>query len=189
MTAVFRAYRVFGYVKLAGVAVSGISIFAMMLFIVADVFRRNVFGGSIPGSFEIAQNYFLPLSVFPAIGYVYASGILPRMDLLMPKVSKQLQSLAVHLLLLLEVAIFAVLVYYTWDFATTGMERRQAFPAGGSLYPLWPLFFLVPFGFALVVVETVFVLLRNLGGRRPVALSMVPIDDLPPHDTGTPADV
>jgi TRAP-type C4-dicarboxylate transport system permease small subunit len=189
VTALLQAYRVFGHLKLAGAALSGVAVFGLMLFIVTDVFRRNVLGASIPGSFEIAQNYFLPLAVFPAIGWVYASGILPKMDLLMPRTGERVQAVTVYALLVVELFVFAVLTYYTWGFATTGMERRQAFPAGGSLYPLWPLLFLVPFGFACVLVETLFVLLRNLLGRRPVALSMTTLEEVPPGASPAPSDI
>lgn len=171
MTVLDRIYRYFGYLKVAGAIVSGLSIFGMMLFIVYDVAGRNFFGGSIRGGFEIVQNYFMPLSIFPALGYVYASGITPKMDLLMPRMPVRLQAGVVYLLLLLELAVFALLIYFTWGYAMTGMERGMTFPAAGSLYPLWPLLFLVPFGFALVIVETLFVLARNVLGDR-VGLAM-----------------
>lgn len=157
-------YRVWGVVKLAGALVSGTAIFAMMVFIVADVVSRNYLGGSIAGSFEVAQNYFMPLAVFPALGYVYASGILPRMDLLRDRLPDAVRQGVTHALVALEVVLMVVLVHYTWAYAISGMERGVAFPAGGSLYTLWPLFFLVPIGFAMVLVETLFVLARNVLG-------------------------
>ena len=171
MTALQKGYTYFGYLKVAGAIISGLSIFGMMLFIVYDVAGRNFLGGSIRGGFEIVQNYFMPLAIFPALGYVYASGITPKMDLLMPKMPARAQAAVVYVLLIFEVAIFALLIYFSWDYALTGMERGMTFPAAGSLYPLWPLFFLVPLGFALVVVETLFVLARNILGDR-VGLAM-----------------
>lgn len=166
-----RAYRYFGYVKLAGAVVSGVSIFLMMLFIVFSVVGRNFLSGSIRGGFEIVQNYFMPLSVFPAFGYVYSSGILPRMDLVMPRTPRLLQTAAVHLLLVLELGIFSLLTYFTWMYAMAGMERGASFSAAGTMHPLWPVLFLAPLGFALILIETVFVLIRNLSGGR-VGLSM-----------------
>ena len=143
----------------------------MMCLIVADVVSRNFLGGSIGGSFEIVQNYFMPLAVFPALPYVYGSGVLPRMDLAMHRAPRRAQDAVVYLLLLVEVALFAVLAYYTWEFAATGRERGTEFVAGGDLYLLWPLFYLVPLSFALVLVETLFVLLRNVLGDR-VSIAM-----------------
>lgn len=171
ISAVMKAYQAYRYLKLAGALVSGLAIFAMMGLIVADVVSRNFLGGSIAGSFEIVENYFMPLAVFPALAYVYGSGVLPKMDLLMHKTGRTAQSAAIYGLLALELVLFALMTYYTWGYAITGMERKTAFPAGGELYPLWPLLFLVPIGFAMVIVETVFVLLRNLLGER-VGLAM-----------------
>ena len=174
MRAFDTGYRIFGYVKVAGAIISGLSIFGMMLFIVYDVAGRNFFGGSIRGGFEIVENYFMPVAIFPALGYVYASGITPKMDLLMPKAPERFQAAMVYVLLGLELAVFGLLIYFTWGYAMTGMERGMTFSAAGSLYPIWPLLFLVPFGFALVVVETLFVLVRNLfGGRVGLAMNEV----------------
>lgn len=166
MSGLDRAYRAYGHVKLAGALLSGLAIFGMMVLIVADVVSRNWLGGSISGSFEIVENYFMPVAVFPALAYVYGSGVLPRMDLLMHRAKRGLQDSVVYLLLVLEVVLFSVMAWYSWGYATTGMERESAFPAGGELYPLWPLYFLVPLGFVMVVVETLFVLVNNVTGDR-----------------------
>lgn len=171
MDKLMTTYRTYGYLKLAGALVSGLAIFGMMCFIVADVVSRNFLGGSISGSFEVAQNYFMPISVFPALAYVYGSGVLPRMDLVMHRVNQHVQDVVVYVLLALELVVFSLLVYYTWGYAMDGMERGVAFPAGGSLYTLWPLFFLVPIGFAMVLLETLFVFAKNVLGPT-VSLSM-----------------
>lgn len=160
------AYGWWRKVTLVGAMLSGLAVFGLMCFIVADVVSRNFLGGSISGSFEIAQNYFMPLAVFPAMAYVYGTGVLPKMDLLMHRFPVAAQNAVVHLLLLLELVVFAVLTYYTWIFAVDGMDRGVSFPAGGDLYTLWPLFFLVPLGFVMVLVETVFVALHNIGRER-----------------------
>lgn len=171
MGGLLSAYKVYGYLKLAGAIISGMAIFAMMSLIVADVVSRNFLGGSIAGSFEIVENYFMPLAVFPALAYVYGSGVLPKMDLAMHKTSRTVQDAVIYGLLVIELVLFALMTYYTWGYAVTGMERKTAFPAGGDLYTLWPLFFVVPLAFAMVIVETLFVLLKNiLGGRVTLAM-------------------
>ncbi|WP_375000639.1 TRAP transporter small permease [Aeromicrobium sp. CTD01-1L150] len=170
------AYRAWSHVKLVGALVSGVAIFAMMLFIVADVVSRNYLGGSIAGSFEVAQNYFMPLAVFPALAYVYSSGVLPRMDLLRDRLPQAVEAATIHVLVVLELIVFALLVHYTWGYAMSGMDRGVAFPAGGSLYTLWPLFFLVPIGFAMVLIETLFVLAHNIMGDT-VSLAVLPAEE------------
>ena len=171
------AYRAWRLVTVVAALLSGVAVFGMMCFIVADVASRNILGGSISGSFEIAEKYFMPLAVFPALAYVYGTGVLPRMDLLRGRMPRALQAGVVHVLLLLELVVLAVLVHYSWLYAVDGQDRGVAFPAGGSLHTLWPLFYLVPLGFAMVAVETLFVIARNLTGG-PVSLGMSPEEDL-----------
>lgn len=158
------AYRIWGRIKVGGALVSGIAIFALMCFIVADVVSRNFLGGSISGSYEVAQNYLMPVAVFPALAYVYGTGVLPRMDLVRERLPRLAQGLLVHGLLGLELVIFGMVTYYTWLHAVDGQERGVAFPAGGDLYTLWPLFYLVPLGVAMILVETLFVLAANITG-------------------------
>lgn len=161
MSRLDSTYRWWRVLTVVGGLISGVAIFGMMCLIIADVASRNFLGGSIAGSFEIAENYFMPLAVFPALAYVYGSGILPRMDLLMHRFPRRAQAGVIHVLLLLEVCVLSLLVYYTWGYAVDGMERSVSFPAGGSLYTLWPLYFLVPLGFAMVLVEVVFAIVKN----------------------------
>lgn len=169
------AYERWGYIKIAGALISGLAILVMMCVIVADVVSRNFLGGSISGTFEIAQNYFMPLSVFPGLAYVYGSGVLPKMDLMMHRFPTRFQEGTIYALLVLELLMFGLLVFYTWGYAMNGMERDVAFPAGGSLHTLWPLFFFVPLGFAMIMIETVFVLTRNLT-QGPTALTMLQVE-------------
>ena len=160
-----RSYHVFGYAKVAGAVVSGIALFGMMVWIVLDVASRNLRGTSISGSFEFTQNYFMPLAVFPALAFVYASGVLPRMDLLVPKFGYRVQKVTSLVLLAIEIVLLALLTYYTWDYAMSGMERGTAFPAGGNLYPIWPAYFLAPIGLGMALVEVAFSTARNILGR------------------------
>ncbi len=181
VTRLSTAYAAWRRVTLAGALLSGAAIFAMMLFIAADVLRRNLLGGSIPGSFEISQNYLMPLSVFPGLAYVYGSGALPKMDFFTPRL-RAVRRQVVLSLLVLESVLLAVVTVYTWSYATDGMERGVSFPAGGDLYTLWPFFFLVPIGFAMVLVEVLFAMTRNVVAGR-ADLTFVPHEHAQPSGT------
>ncbi|MFB4162480.1 TRAP transporter small permease [Alteribacillus sp. JSM 102045] len=170
MNSVWKVYKIFNYIKFAGAIFSGISIVAMMLFIVYDVIGRNFLFGSIRGGFEIVQNYFMPLAVFPALAYVYTTGVLPRMNLLVSKSGEHLQKIIIFALLALELFVLSFVVYFSWNYAVGGMERGMAFPAGGSMYPLYPFLFLVPLGFAMIIVENIFILLKNIEEKKATLL-------------------
>lgn len=169
------AYRWWRRLTAAAAILSGTTIFALMLFIVTDVVRRNLTGGSIPGSFEIAEKYFMPVAVFPALAYVYGTGVLPRMELVRDRLPAAVRTATAHALLAVELVVLALVVYYTWGYAEDARAREVAFPAGGSLYTQWPLFYLVPLAFLMLLVETLFVVVRNLTSG-PVGLSMQDVD-------------
>ncbi|WP_241535858.1 TRAP transporter small permease subunit [Indiicoccus explosivorum] len=144
----------------------------MMGFIVYDVIARNLFAGSINGGFEIVQNYFMPLVVFPGLAYAYSSGVLPKMDLVIERIPENAQRLLVIVMILIELFVLLLLVQFTWQFAMNGLEREEGFPAAGRLYPLYPLFFLIPISFALIAIENLFLLIRNLAVKEPTLLMM-----------------
>lgn len=178
MNKIWKAYRIFDYVKLAGVWISSVAILVMMGLIVYDVVARTLFSSSIRGGFEIVQNYMLPLAVFPGLAYVYASGVLPKMDILLDKVNGTVQKIFIYIMLAVELFVLVLIVQFSWEYAMDGLARKTAFPAAGTLYPVYPLFFLIPIAFALIILENVFILLRNLFIKEPT-LVMVKTDSKP----------
>lgn len=170
MEGVWRAYKIFNFIKLIGILISGISVLVMMFFIVYDVAVRTLFTSSIRGGFEIIQNYMMPLVVFPGLAYVYASGILPKMDLILDKFSEKIQKVMIFLMILVELFVLVSIVHFSWEYAMSGVERKTAFPAGGTLYTLYPIFFLIPIAFVLIIFENIFILIRNIMVKEPSLL-------------------
>lgn len=160
-------YKKFSIITKSGAVISGVAIFLSMLFITADVLLRNFVGGSIPGSFEIVQNYFMPLAVFPGIAWVYSSGIMPRMDLLVGRMTQRWEGIVIHIFVIFEVVIAAAVFWYSLDYALQGLARSAAFTAGGDSLPLWPAQFLAPLGILLLLIEVSFVLARNIRADNP----------------------
>lgn len=171
MDKVKSLYKIFEKIKLFGVMVSGLSAIVMMAFIAVNVISRYFLAGSITGSFEFVTYYFLPLSVFPALGYVYSSGVLPKMDLLIQKAHKKIRDILIVLLLLLELFLFSLIIYYSFHYSMTGMAEGHSFTAGVDLYPLYPVYFLVPLGFTLMTIEILFIMTKNVIEKR-VSMTM-----------------
>lgn len=163
MNAMEKPYEVFEKIKYGGMLVSGGVIYLMILFICLDILLRNLTGGSIPGSYEIVQNYVMPLVVLPAMPYVYSSGIMPRIDMLVGKFSLRWRNVFVQLVVVVEIILFFLFFYYTWRFALTGVEDQAGFPAGSYIFPVYPLYFLAPLAFGMICIECVFIFIRNLG--------------------------
>ncbi|HHW37395.1 MAG TPA: TRAP transporter small permease [Bacillales bacterium] len=167
MKGIMKAYKNFSYVKIIGVWISGISLIGMMFLITYDVFARNVLNNSINGGFEIVQNYFMPIVIFPALAFAYSSGVLPKMDLLLDKLNNNVKKVVIMGMLLLEIFILVLLTDFTWAYAMDGFARKMSFPAAGTLYPVFPLFFFIPVAFVLIIVENVFILVRNFMEKEP----------------------
>src|SRR5690606_3671389 len=134
---------------------SGISIFLMMFIIVADVFMRNVFGRPISGTYEIVQFFLMPMAIFPALGYVYWVGVLPRLSEIIAKAPKGFQKFNDILMLVIDLIVFTLLTYYGFLFAMSGFESQMAVTLVGALVSVWPFYFLVPIGFLFVLLEVV----------------------------------
>lgn len=174
MKGVWKAYRIFHYVKLAGIWISGVSVIVMMLLIVYDVTMRTLFSSSIRGGFEIIQNYMMPLVVFPGLAYVYSSGVLPKMDLILEKFGDGIQKIIILFMIAIELFVLTLIVQFSWAYAMDGLEREIAFPAAGTLYTLYPLFFLIPIAFAMIIIENIFIIIRNLMEKKPSLLMEEP---------------
>jgi hypothetical protein len=148
-------------VTAAGAIISGVAVFVLMLFIVLDVVLRNLGGASIPGGFEIVENYLLPLIVFPSLAWVCGSGIMPNMDLLLPRMSPGVRRSTVQTIVIAEIVVIGAVFVASAVFAIWHVMHQTAFLAGLTMLPKWPAQLLAPLGLGLVVVECVFVFLAN----------------------------
>ncbi|OLO36370.1 hypothetical protein BTR23_15995 [Alkalihalophilus pseudofirmus] len=154
-------YKGFTKIKNGGLVLAGVAVFLMMAFIVVDVTLRNLFNASISGNYEIIQRYLMPLAVFPAIAITYSSGLMPKITMFVEKLSEKAQYIINMLLLFLEIFVMILIFYYSWKYAVQGLQAGVTFPAGGKMYPLYPVLFLVPIGFALLMIELVFNIIKE----------------------------
>ena len=134
----------------------------MMLFISAEVLLRNVFNASIPGNYEIVQNYFMPIVTFPILVYAYSTGILPRVHMVVVKFSEKVQKVVLFILIVIELVLFTLIFIHSLQYSLSAVAQGMSFPASGSLYPLYPVLFLVPFGFGLLIIELLFIFVKNV---------------------------
>ncbi|PID20361.1 hypothetical protein CSV61_15330 [Sporosarcina sp. P3] len=136
-----------------GKYISGFAILAMMIVIVIDVFMRNVFGIPIAGTYEFVQYFLMPLSIFPALSFVYWVGVLPSLTELISKSPIWFKNFNKYLILCVDTGVFGLLTYYSFLFAMSGMADQMAVPIARSLIPVWPVYFLVPIAFLFVLLE------------------------------------
>lgn len=160
-------YKVFQKIKWVGMFFSGSVIFFMMVYTFLDVLVRNLFGTSPFYTYEVTQNYFMPLAFFPAIAFAFADGIMPRIEFIIDKFKESLQRIAAVILLVIELVLLLLLTYFSFQYALDSVTSNLAFTAGGKNFPLAPVIFTVPLGFILVGIEVVFLLIKNLKEGKP----------------------
>lgn len=147
--------------------ISGITVMLMMLLIVSEVVFRSFFNFSIPGNYEFTQNYLMPLAVFPILAQSYTSGILPKVNLFIDKIKKLETKRLIHLLLvILEIITFLIVAYFTFGYALKGLADEVGFTAGGSIFPLYHILFIVPFGFLLMSIKGFFILANMFKDKK-----------------------
>lgn len=163
-----KAYNVFGKIKWAGMIISGITVFVMMLYTSADVVLRNINGTSPLHAYEVSQYYFMPLAVFPALAYTFSVGMMPRIEFIITKVkNKSFQWIIAIVLITVEILLMLLLAYFGLQYFMHALSNDLSFTAGGTSYPLSLVIVFVPIGFLLVAIEMTFLLMKNLKTKEP----------------------
>ncbi len=155
-------YRVFGYVKVLGLAASGIALFLMISGISLDVVSRNVTGNSISGFYEIVTFYLMPFAVLPVLFYAFSRGVCPRIPMMFDRLPSGIQKPLHCIVMLFELALMSLVAYFSFQYAVEGAGAGHEFSAGGSMYPKYPVYFLIPFAFTGMALELAFILVKNL---------------------------
>ncbi|RLL46851.1 TRAP transporter small permease subunit [Oceanobacillus piezotolerans] len=152
--------------------ISGITVLIMMLLIVLEVMFRTFLNISIPGNYEFTQNYLMPLAVFPILSQSYTSGILPKVNLFIDRIKNlEIKRLIQLSLLIVEIITFLIVTYFAFGYALKGVAAGVSFTAGGTLFPLYHVLFIVPFGFLLMSVKGCFLLVNMLRDKKYIPFS------------------
>lgn len=157
-----RYYVFFEKIRNSAMYFSGAIVFIMMIYTCADVVLRNVQGYSTLYAYEMSQNYFMPLLVFPGLAFAFSSGIMPKIDFILDKFSIKTQKTINIALFVIEIVLITLLLVYGLQYMLHAIDIGQSFTAGGSSFPLWPVILFVPIGLLLVLIEVVFQLIITI---------------------------
>lgn len=140
--------KLIGNVNRVLVFVAGLGLICLMLLIFAGVITRYIFGFSIPTSYEIVEQYLMPLTIFSALGYSFKSGIFPRVDSFVENIkSEQVRRIINTSVLILELVLFASITYLLFDFAFYSLETGMGFRSNGVAYLLFPIHLIIALSF------------------------------------------
>ncbi|WP_290685798.1 MULTISPECIES: TRAP transporter small permease [unclassified Haematobacter] len=162
---------------------SGLSLLIIMLLTVSSVVGRYVLHTDlIPGVYNMIERVFFPLMVFWALPLAHREGMFPKLELFMGYAMSARQRAAVAVFVgVVELAVYAVLMYFIWLFVERGITSNRTVMIGVEKWPLWPIAIMMPLAFGLMMVEMLRLVWRDVQvvrGRR-VAVEQV----APPPDT------
>lgn len=144
---------------------AGLCLLAMMLITVISVFGRYVLGMDlIPGAYNIIERILFPLIVFWALPLAHREGTFPRLGFISDSLPPRGRAVVTSAMLLVETVVFIALLYYTGIFAWDGyLDGRQA-QIGSGYWQIYPVLFMVPVAFGLMLLEMLRQLTRSVTG-------------------------
>ncbi len=147
--------------RLIGRAVSWL-ILAMVLVSAGNAVSRKAFQLSSNAFLEIQWYFFAGVFLLGA-AYTLQKNEHVRIDILSSRFSARGQAwLDIAGALLFLLPLCAVLIYFSWPFFLQAFLSREASSSPGGLI-LWPAKFLIPLGFALLVLQGLAEIIKRVG--------------------------
>ena len=133
---------------------AGTALTLMMLISVASVLGRYVFHTDlIPGAYNMIERVIFPLLVFWALPAAHREAMFPKLELLAEKLPSRAAAAVSLLVLMVEVAVYAVLIWFVTKFVIAAIDSGRQMQVGTAFWPLWPVVIFMPMAFALMIVE------------------------------------
>lgn len=139
---------------------SGIILFVMMLLVVSNTLTRKFLNAPIPGAFEFTQS-LLTLAIFLSLAYTQRTGGHISVDVITRHLTGGARRLTRMFGHLLGVACFAWATYANWGFAMQSLDMNEQ-EWGEITYPLWPVKLMICFGLAILTLQFVVELIREI---------------------------
>lgn len=141
-------------------------IIVMMMHIAADVVMRYVFKSGLTGTIEIVTSYYMIIVGFFSLCFTEEKNRNISVELfadMMPKwVQKHLDGLA----WLLSILVFAALMVRNWEEALKKHGVHAYVTSGDTNIPVWPAYYIIPLGTALVLVVVLYKFVCYVTGAR-----------------------
>ena len=161
--------------------VSGLAVFAIMVFAVISVTGRNGFNAPIPGYVDWIEQ-LMPLIAFMGVAYAQRDGTHIRMDILIGQLKGRPLWIAEFITTLAALLLMILLVWGSWshfdrsfDFNAPNWSRDSSIDIG---LPIWPAKLLAPVAFSVLVIRFLIQLWAYAramiyGQSEPVAVPMI----------------
>lgn len=147
--------------------VAGAAVVLMMLHVTVDVASRIFLSWPLPGTTLIVSDYYMVACAFLPLAFAEKRNAHISMDLVTQFASTNGQRHLAAFAYLLSFAVFAVLTYSAALDAMTKYKINAFAIEFGTRIPIWPSYFLLPVGCALMTVLVAIRLVQYATGRLP----------------------
>ncbi len=128
--------------------ISSYAVLAMALIMTADVLARTLLGIGTKWTVEVS-GYLLVVATFLALGYTLQEDAHIKMDILITKLPKRVQTWLCLVACILFLTYTVLLCVFTWKQFVMSFVLKTPSPTGTDIV-LWPIQLFIPLGLALI---------------------------------------
>lgn len=155
--------RLYRFEKRLCIVGSGTCLILMVAVIIVSVLGRYLFHTDlVPGGFNIIERFLFPVLVFCAIPLTYRDGMFPSVTFFREKLSNTTGRIVRRFCAITEILLYLVIVVYAFRFAWQALLDTRTMQIGSETWLLWPILWLVPAIFLLVLLNAVLDLIGML---------------------------
>ena len=136
--------------------VGAIGVVAMLVHITAYVVLRQFSHAPVPATVEIVSYYYMILITFLPIAWAERRGEMISIEIFAPLMTGRVGRINEIFVALVTSGVYAVLTYTTWLVAMREFSARSFVISLSVAIPVWPSYFVLPIGFALAAVVTLY---------------------------------
>lgn len=137
----------------------------MMLHITTEVTLRYLFSITLPGTLVFVGNYYMIVVVFVPLALLELRGRHIAVDVIAGNFPAGLQRVLAALAKLLTATVMGMLTYAAWEQALKKMQTGATIDQGTASIVIWPGYFLLVAGGALMTLVALVRLVEIIAGR------------------------
>ena len=150
-----------------GLALLGaVGVVAMLVHITAYVIMRQFSHSPVPATVEIVSYYYMVLIAFLPLAWAERRGEMISIEIFAPLLTGRIGRINEIFVALVTAGVYAVLTYTTWIVAMREFSARSFVLSLSVVIPVWPGYFVLPIGFALAALVTLY---RGLSPKQGTA--------------------
>jgi len=135
---------------------AAVGVVAMLVHITAYVILRQFLHSPVPATVEIVSYYYMILITFLPLAWAERRGEMISIEIFASLMTGRIGRINEIFVALVTSGVYVVLTYTTWMVAMREFSARSFVISLSVAIPVWPSYFVLPVGFALAAVVTLY---------------------------------